>query len=1452
MHIAAGISIHATPLKTIALALIIISLLIPTAQPAVNGSVHSALTNTTATITLTYQPTDFTFTTLNGYDVITTPTAGYTTTTGDPMLPAITLRVALPPHLQATTITITKQHTQTIPGTYTILPAQPPLTLDIEPPLHLATPNSTIYHSLIPYPHATAVLSGETDLAGQAIAIVTLYPLHYTGATKTLTLDTSITLTITGTPTHVYGDYLPTSLSASSQQQLASMVQSIVINPDAITLQTNPAPHRAGLPAGSYSYVIITKQAWVNAFQPLADWKTQKGVPATIVTTDWIYNQSGYSGTNVQKIRAFVQDAYNTWGTTFFLLGGDTNTIPCNYTLFSGVDSDPVPNDTYYADFDSDWTCEVNVGRASVTGTGTGNGQIGTFINKVLTYEKNPPLNYTMNASMFGFDLDSYTKGELCKKTIDTNDIPNNWTMTNVYDSDSGNHKTNAIAAMNAGQNLINHADHSNTDVMGIGYINHNYLLSTSDMDSLTNGNKQGILYSMGCDPASYDVGACIAEHYVRNTHGGGLAFIGNSRYGWFNPGYYNTLSMGYDQAFFHSLFIEHYYILGQAFTDHKNDAVHNDNYYHYIFTELTLLGDPQLPIWTATPRALTVTHPATVPAGISSYTVHVTNNTTPLSNATVCLWKPNNIYQTSTTNQNGNATFTINATIGILNVTVTKHNYLPNITTTTITTLGDTPPVATNDTYNITTNAVNVTLNVLANDYDANNNTLTIINTTTPLHGTTSTNGTYAFYTPTTNYSGPDAFQYTISDNNGSNATATVTLTVHPTNHPPIAHNDTLTMNQYGPTTAIHVLANDTDQDADTLTITTITQPSHGNATHNTTTVFYTPTPTYYGADTMTYTISDGFGGTATATINITILHVNLPPIAQNDTLTVMENATTTPVNVLANDTDPDNDTLTIQNVTQPNHGNTSTNGTYAFYTPTPSYYGTDAFTYTIIDPHHDTATATVHVTITRFNHQPVAHNDSITISQRNPQTAINVLSNDTDPDSDTLTISTITQPSHGIASHNPTIVFYTPTPTYNGTDTMTYTISDGYNGTATATIHITITPLSPPVAHNDTYTINQDTVNNTFNVLSNDYDPDNDTLTITNTTTPLHGTITHTTTIIHYTPTHSYTGTDTFNYNITDSHNSYATAKVTVHITSTNDNPPGGPSEPSGPANHPPHANLTTSTYHSFVNETLNFDASHSTDVDGTITRYAWDFDDNTTTTGMTATHRYTQAGVYHVTLTVTDNGNLTNTTHALCTIRPPNHAPTTPTMNGSYDGTRNTQYSFTITSTDPDNDTLRYHITWGDGTPDTITEYVTNHTSQTMNHTWTTSNAYPLTAWAEDAYGATSPAIHILVLIDTTILYLNGTLPGYLLDVNKTGVYTLFHDNATGITVKVTRQASGYLIDTNNDGTPEYLYTSLHGLVPYETTKPATPGFETATFLIACLAFTLLTRTRYKRRR
>jgi len=594
------------------------------------------------------------------------------------MLPMKNLLVAIPNDMKATNIRIIDYDEEEISSTFNILPAQSPQKVGVS----IKSSSSAITSGFKKYLYSTkrVELNRMTDLAGQGIAIVTVYPFQYNPYLKTLKLLNKIEFEIECEEGYICGDYLPNSITKSEINLYKERVKEMVYNPEKVVVNVKKGNKALGIDPGYYDYVIITKNSWVSSFQTLSDWKTQKGIPANIVTTEWIYNN--YSGSsNQSKIRAFIQDAHSNWGTTFFLLGGDTDTIPYYTVNYKGNN---IPTDTLYSDYDDDWTCEVNVGRASVTGNGSGAGKIGNFINKTLNYEKNPPIqSYAKNISLFGFDLDYTTEGEDCKIDIESLYIPSNWTVTKVYDSHSGNHEDNVDSAVNSGQNLINHIDHSSYNYMGTGYTNHDWGLDNSEVDVFSNGDKQGVWYSIGCLALAFDYDNCIAEHFVRDTDGGGVGFIGNTRYGWYWVGGDDLASLRYDRYFFRSFFDQNHYKLGDLFSDHKMDAYNSmnaDDLNKYIFSELTLLGDPELPIWMDNPTSFEVNHPLEIPTESSSFNVHVEDSEgNNIEDAYVCLWKEDEVYLRNYTDSNGNFTFYPSpSTEGNMSVTVTKQDYIP------------------------------------------------------------------------------------------------------------------------------------------------------------------------------------------------------------------------------------------------------------------------------------------------------------------------------------------------------------------------------------------------------------------------------------------------------------------------------------------------------------------------------------------------------------------------------------------------------------------------------------------------------------------------------------------------------------------------------------------------------------------------------------------------------
>ena len=193
--------------------------------------------------------------------------------------------------------------------------------------------------------------------------------------------------------------------------------------------------------------------------------------------------------------------------------------------------------------------------------------------------------------------------------------------------------------------------------------------------------------------------------------------------------------------------------------------------------------------------------------------------------------------------------------------------------------------PTAVNDAFTIDC-AAPITFNVLANDTDPDGDALTITSVSTPGKGTAVIAAGRIVYTPaaTTCGGATDSFTYSISDGRGGTATATVAVTINnttppppppppppPANNPPVAVNDLFIVSCKS-TAVLDVLANDSDKDGDPLTITSITQPATASISigANGKTLLYTPRDTCFVRETFTYTISDGKGGTATATVTL------------------------------------------------------------------------------------------------------------------------------------------------------------------------------------------------------------------------------------------------------------------------------------------------------------------------------------------------------------------------------------------------------------------------------------------------------------------------------------------------------------------------------------------------------------------------------------------------------
>jgi len=510
------------------------------------------------------------------------------------------------------------------------------------------------------------------------------------------------------------------------------------------------------------------------------------------------------------------------------------------------------------------------------------------------------------------------------------------------------------------------------------------------------------------------------------------------------------------------------------------------------------------------------------------------------------------------------NGTFTYVPTTGF--VGQDSFEYIANdgttdsaVTRVTIT-VSNAAPVANADSFTVRHDrllTVNSASGLLANDQDADQDALTISVTGGPAHGqlTMGTGGAFT-YQPQAGFTGTDSFQYRVSDGITTSGWVTVTLTIE--NAAPVAVSESSAVH-HGGTATKSLLANDSDADGDSLTVQIQGTPQHGTLTANGGGSYtYHPAAGFVGQETIAYVVSDGVSTSAVAYWTITV--TNTAPTAIDHSASLIHSRPQV-INLLTGAADGDGDTLTVVIIDPPSHGTLVwvSGGQYR-YTPTSGYVGDDQFRYAVSDGAETSEPADVLLTIT--NQAPVANPNTYSIPYTRPFT-FDVRTNDTDADSDPLTVTIVTDVEHGTLVQNPNgTLTYTPELGFVGEVSFTYTVSDGAATTDPVTVTFQVSNL-PPTATGESYSVVHDRTlladgqsGRPAGLTANDQDGDQDPLTVEIVSGPAHGTLTLLAGgAFRFVPDEDYVGPDSFVYRVTDGY--LWSEEVTATITVTNQAP-------------------------------------------------------------------------------------------------------------------------------------------------------------------------------------------------------------------------------------------------------------------------------------------------------
>ena len=229
-----------------------------------------------------------------------------------------------------------------------------------------------------------------------------------------------------------------------------------------------------------------------------------------------------------------------------------------------------------------------------------------------------------------------------------------------------------------------------------VGHSNYTYAMKMGNSDitnanfSLANGinHNYTIVYTHGCMCGGFDASDCIAEKMI-GIDNFAVAFIGNSRYGWFNQGTTDGPSQHLHREFIDAIYYDSLYHIGMAHLKSKSETApfvditgeFEPGATRWCFYDNNLLGDPMMAVWTEEPRQVDADYPEFIQIGVQSVSVQLNSPEGPYHNFTCSIYRNDTLFGSAKTNSSGYTMISLydGITEGPISLIVSGYNILPH-----------------------------------------------------------------------------------------------------------------------------------------------------------------------------------------------------------------------------------------------------------------------------------------------------------------------------------------------------------------------------------------------------------------------------------------------------------------------------------------------------------------------------------------------------------------------------------------------------------------------------------------------------------------------------------------------------------------------------------------------------------------------------------------------------